>query len=296
MLHLQSVSQNFSKPFIMIFKIIFFIIVTGIFKPARFLLILGALYLLPLITYASEVTVTWDASGESTTGYKIHYGTKSGDYDNTADVGNFPGCTISGLQAGVTYYFAATAYNDIDESDYSEEISYTVPLIDSTTIYEDAEDGTIYRWRVYDSSPDGATIENVYDDDRQSSVIQFYGSGTQNGYRLYTDDGTTWQNSSQFVIRWSMKYSNNFYVYIDVQTTSGMRYLYYSGSENNGLGSGTYIHHGLGHDVIDGRWHTIVRDLQADLEEAQPGERILEVNGFLIRGSGKVDDISLLDK
>ena len=53
------------------------------------------------------------------------------------------------------------------------------------------------------------------------------------------------------------------------------------------------MHHGLGSGVIDGRWRTFVRDLQADLQEAQPGVGIVEVNGFLIRGSGKVDDIKL---
>ena len=35
-------------------------------------------------------------------------------------------------------------------------------------------------------------------------------------------------------------------------------------------------------------------DLQADLDDAQPGVSILEVNGFLIFGSGKMDDIKLL--
>jgi RHS repeat-associated protein len=38
-----------------------------------------------------------------------------------------------------------------------------------------------------------------------------------------------------------------------------------------------------------------MRDLQADLEQAQPGVIIEEVNGFLIRGSGRVDDIKLFD-
>ena len=33
-------------------------------------------------------------------------------------------------------------------------------------------------------------------------------------------------------------------------------------------------------------------DLRADLADAQPGVTILEVNGFLIRGSGRVDEIS----
>ncbi|CAB1058407.1 hypothetical protein D1BOALGB6SA_3163, partial [Olavius sp. associated proteobacterium Delta 1] len=40
-------------------------------------------------------------------------------------------------------------------------------------------------------------------------------------------------------------------------------------------------------------WHTFVSDLQVDLEAAQPGVEILEVNGIFIRGSGRVDDIKL---
>jgi hypothetical protein len=44
---------------------------------------------------------------------------------------------------------------------------------------------------------------------------------------------------------------------------------------------------------MDGQWHTFARDLQADLEASQPGVDILEVNAFLIRGSGRVDDILL---
>ncbi len=45
---------------------------------------------------------------------------------------------------------------------------------------------------------------------------------------------------------------------------------------------------------MNGQWHTFYRNLQADLEEAQSGLNIIEVNGFYIRGSGRVDDIRLL--
>jgi hypothetical protein len=92
-----------------------------------------------------------------------------------------------------------------------------------------------------------------------------------------------------------MKYSEYFNVYIDVETTAGHRYIYYTSDDYNDLDQGEYVHHGLGSGVIDGKWHTFVRDLQADLKEAQPGVTILKVNGFLIRGSGKVDDIKLHD-
>jgi hypothetical protein len=163
----------------------------------------------------------------------------------------------------------------------------------SITIYEDAEDGTINGWRIYDNTPAGATITNVYDEKRQSGVIQFTGSGQKNGYCLGKDDLSKWCNSSQFVVEWSMKYSEPFVVYTDVETTAGHRYIQYTPVDDDYLGSGEYVRHGVGSDVIDGQWHTFVRDLQADLEEAQPGVIILEVNGFLIRGSGRVDDIKL---
>ena len=57
------------------------------------------------------------------------------------------------------------------------------------TTYEDAADGSTKGWDIYDTSPGGASIKNVYDSDRQSRVIQLSGSGTENGYRLRSDGG-----------------------------------------------------------------------------------------------------------
>ena len=56
------------------------------------------------------------------------------------------------------------------------------------------------------------------------------------------------------------------------------------------LGTGTYIHHGLG-NIADGTWRSVMRDLEADLKEAEPDNELQAVLGFLIRGSGRVDDI-----
>ena len=289
MLISQSFSQNYPKPFFIIFTTIFSVLRTRFFKFIVLVLIACALHLIPPMTYAAQVTLAWDASEGPVTGYKVHYGTTSGDYDYIANTGNYTSCSISGLKEGATYYFAATAYNDIlSESDFSDEISYT--------LYEDAEDGGQNGWRIYDDSPIGANITNTYDNDRQGQVIQLSGSGTGNGYRLNNDSFAKWQNSNQFIIRWSMKYSEYFKVYIDVETTDGHRYLYYTPTDYDGLGNGEYVGFGIGSDANDGKWHTYTRDLQADLEDAQPNSQILEVNGFLIRGSGKLDDIILLDQ
>jgi hypothetical protein len=124
----QPVSQDFLKQFLIIFRTIFSVLKTCYFKLIFFLLISCTLYFIPLITYAAQVTLAWDTSVGSVTGYNMHYGTTSGNYGYSVDVGNFTSCTISGLQEGVTFYFAVTAYNEFGESDYSKEITHTIPF------------------------------------------------------------------------------------------------------------------------------------------------------------------------
>jgi hypothetical protein len=76
------------------------------------------------------VTFEWDANDEDDlAGYRIHYGTSSRNYSTTEDVGDTTEYTVTGLDEGITYYFAATAYNTSDnESGYSEEFIYTTGL------------------------------------------------------------------------------------------------------------------------------------------------------------------------
>jgi endo-1,3(4)-beta-glucanase len=93
------------------------------------LLLPCTVYLVPCTSVADAATLTlgWDKNPESDiTGYKIHYGTASGSYDYNVDVGNYTSCNISGLAENTTYYFAATAYNAIGESNLSKEIVYNV--------------------------------------------------------------------------------------------------------------------------------------------------------------------------
>ena len=88
-----------------------------------------------------------------------------------------------------------------------------------------------------------------------------------------------------------MRYSEPFVVYIAVQTKNGFRYIYYTSAATSALGDSTYVHHGLGAAIHDGNWHTLVRNLEQDLKEAQPDNELQSILGFLIRGSGKVDDV-----
>ncbi|MEE4266344.1 MAG: fibronectin type III domain-containing protein, partial [Desulfobacteraceae bacterium] len=88
----------------------------------------------PLPTLAATVNFAWDASnGLNIAGYKLYYGTSSGNYSHDIDVGNHTSCSISDLQEGKKYYFAATAYNTSDvESDYSIELPYIIPNSSTT--------------------------------------------------------------------------------------------------------------------------------------------------------------------
>jgi hypothetical protein len=78
---------------------------------------------------AADVTLAWDPNTESDlAGYKIHHGTASGSYSVHIDVNKATTYTVTGLTAGQTYYFAATAYDSSgNESGYSNSVSYAIP-------------------------------------------------------------------------------------------------------------------------------------------------------------------------
>lgn len=82
-------------------------------------------------TGCHAVTLTWTANDpiENVAGYKIYYGSASGQYSTFKDVGNVTSCelenVIATLEDGKTYYLAATAYSTTSESDFSTEVAYT---------------------------------------------------------------------------------------------------------------------------------------------------------------------------
>lgn len=74
----------------------------------------------------TSITLAWNPSPSSNVaGYDIYYGTSSGDYMTAVPVSaTATNVTIRGLTPGVTYYFAATSFdNSGNVSVYSPEIS-----------------------------------------------------------------------------------------------------------------------------------------------------------------------------
>jgi chitinase len=106
--------------------------VIGFKKSSRnllfFFVLLSAL-LISLLARAEEVTLAWNANTETDlAGYKIHYGTSSCTYTTSLDVHNVTTYTVTGLSAGQTYFFAASAYNASGlQSGHSNEVSHTIP-------------------------------------------------------------------------------------------------------------------------------------------------------------------------
>jgi hypothetical protein len=88
--------------------------------------------LLLLISCSSQmlgdqtVTLAWDPIlQQDLAGYRVHWGTVSGDYTQETDVGNTTTAVVSNLTDGTTNFFAVTAYNSAGfESLPSNEVSY----------------------------------------------------------------------------------------------------------------------------------------------------------------------------
>jgi hypothetical protein len=83
-----------------------------------------------------SVTLVWNANTDpNVTGCNVYFGVSSGNYTNMINAGNVTNATVSGLVAGVTYYFAATTYDSAgDQSGYSTEVAYTVTTATSVQV------------------------------------------------------------------------------------------------------------------------------------------------------------------
>ncbi len=166
-------------------------------------------------------------------------------------------------------------------------------------MYEDAEDGDTFGWQVYDKSPLGATITNVFDAEKNSKVIKLSGGGMENGYIVGNWNGrpNDWAELDRKTLTWDMKFTEAYGFFVTVETTKGHRYLYYDATnKDRGLiGNGEYIHHGITPGYMDGKWHTVSVDLEADLKEYEPDNSIIRATGFLVRGSGLLDNIRFSD-
>ncbi len=94
----------------------------------------AALLFFPSLSFARDVSFVWTANPEPVVGYKLYYKTGtdsaapysgSGLTEGSAPivVGNVTTYTVTGLSPSEAYQFVLTAYNDSEESGYSEVVT-----------------------------------------------------------------------------------------------------------------------------------------------------------------------------
>jgi hypothetical protein len=144
------------------------------------------LILVPVTAHAlTPVTVAWDENNPVPDGYILYWGTSSGNYSDSQDVGAATQYTIPGLQDGLTYYFAAKAYDeDGNLSAYSEEISHTVATPNSSPATPSVPSGPAagYIQANYTFSSTATDPENdilQYQYDWGDGVISDWGNASQ---------------------------------------------------------------------------------------------------------------------
>src|SRR5688500_534215 len=87
------------------------------------------------VAAAQSVTLAWDPNPEpEVTGYRLHYGTASGQYSSQVDVGNTTTHVVSGMDLSLDYYFAVQAYtSDGLVSTLSDEVTLPALVPPGTT-------------------------------------------------------------------------------------------------------------------------------------------------------------------
>ncbi len=138
--------------------------------PARLAaIVFGCLFMIASPLHATTVTAEWDPSpGPDVAGYVLSYGTQSGAYTTTIDVGGVTTFSFS-LTPGQTYFVTVQAYDTLGTfSGYSSEVicsvpSETVPPIASLTPYSGAPialPGTIAAER-FDNGGEGLAYHDT---------------------------------------------------------------------------------------------------------------------------------------
>ena len=174
-------------------------IINLLFKAiCSFAALIALVILVPVTAHAlTPVTVAWDANYPVPDGYILYWGTASGNYSDSHDVGATTQYTIPGLQDGLTYYFAVKAYDDGNESAYSQEISHTVATPNSSPTTPSVPSGpasgfiqTGYGFSSTASDPDNDTLQYIFD--WGDGVISGWGNSTQSH---------TWSNTGNYCVK-----------------------------------------------------------------------------------------------
>lgn len=136
------------------------------------------------VSFGADALLAWDAPATNSdgtaladlNGYIVYYGTSTGSYSQSVDVGNVTAYSVTGLSDGATYYFAVSAYDTSgNESTKSNEITKTIPPLDVTApVLSAIQSGSI----TYTTAAISWTTNEAADTQIEYGTTTSYGSST----------------------------------------------------------------------------------------------------------------------
>ena len=214
--------------------------------------------------------------------------------DDDGFVSNIARVTITVTPADPTTRVTDLAF-EVPVKSTPTSAAFTIPtreitgIVDSQTVYEDAEDATIDGWHVYGEG----RVTNV-EEMSGNRVIATEGKVTDDPFRLGLADQSDWNNTKEFTASFAILMEEKAAVYFRVDTTDGEKFLCYRPGPNTLEPTDAVLYFDIGIEA-DGQWHTISRNLASDLTTVLPSAKLLSVKDFYVYGSIKIDDLKLLD-
>jgi hypothetical protein len=179
-------------------------------------------------------------------------------------------------------------------------ISLFVVLLPSlwaaTTTYETGSSQVWDRWQITRARGSDSTVSSTFDSNLGSAVLSFSANSANRSSTFQLggfNSRTGWNNKSQKNLSLKLNSLDSFIINVRLDTELGARYIRYKNTDSNPSKRRSTIDVGLGENIANGNWQSINRNLQADLESADPGNRITAVHGLLVRGILKLDEVKL---
>jgi len=154
-------------------------------------------------------------------------------------------------------------------------------LVLNASIYEDAEDRKISRWKLVNANAP-TSISNQHDLEKKSRIITFQGEGTKYTYQLEVNT----KRDNDYWLSWEMKSTEDFVIIVVVETNVGERYLIYTPGVFK-----SYMQYGLGDVSTNGLWHHYRRNLKEDLIYFDNRVKSLSFKSFILKGNASIDNL-----
>ncbi|MBI2444218.1 MAG: carboxypeptidase regulatory-like domain-containing protein [Candidatus Magasanikbacteria bacterium] len=158
-------------------------------------------------------------------------------------------------------------------------------------LYESGDDLDTAPWFI---SPAGtaSTLANVSDDANHGRAIALTANDPSTRMVFYAPTNNPWALATHPVLQWEMKYSSDPEFLIYLNTNNGVRYLSY-GTQNTPGWRGNKFYFKLDPGFKDGKWHTLIRNLQQDVASLSSTTTITGISYFSAYNSGRIDNLQL---